>query len=371
MRRILIIAGAPDNHTLCWKESDLLNQFLEPIANFAQLDGSLVDTATNIAPGSVLDIPLWRSIPLERTTLPTGFSQLHQVGDSYRGSEGFFAALPVTSKSALDWTPADRTSQEIMNHFYDHSLDIHDNISADISSSQLPSLSFSTDESSLATTEERSIRDSFQGNTSFSTVQRPSSTIHSAHLSDLEDVPSASYLQSIAPQTMTVNLVVGIISIAEPRTVKTRWGSTKSLVELLVGDDTKSGFSITFWLSSEHNEPSTKTIRELRRQDIVLLRNVALSVFMKKVHGHSLRKGLTKVDLLHRRKLDRTDHGGLYSRKQVMSKTSAQPQLLKTRKVQEWVMNFVGGGGGGTALGKRKQNGKPIRSWDMPPEDTQ
>ncbi|KAI1141621.1 hypothetical protein F5Y05DRAFT_373260 [Hypoxylon sp. FL0543] len=363
VQRILILAGAPQIHNLDWTESTLLNQFLDPIATFARLDNSSSSPAAKTILGSAPDVALWRSIPLERTALRTGFSQLHQVRADYHGDGGFFATLTASIDSASGLVGSNKASQEILDQFYDHSLAIHDGVP----SSQLPTLSFDTDETSFNTTEERSTQESTQNSKRVS--QEQPLIAQSAHLSDLEDVPSAAYLHSISPQTMTVNLIVGIISIAEPRTVKTRWGSTKSLIELLVGDETKSGFSVTFWLSSELNESSSKILRELRRQDIVLLRNVALSVFMKKVHGHSLRKGLTKVDLLHRRKLDRDDHGGLYTMKDVSSTRSAHPQLLKTRRVWEWVMNFVGAGG--TSLGKRKQDGKPMRAWDMPPEDTQ
>ncbi|KAI1100604.1 hypothetical protein F4804DRAFT_318487 [Jackrogersella minutella] len=364
VRRVLLLAGAPEHHKLDWRESNLLTRFLDPIAKFARLDSSLSLATPNPALGSTLDVAVWRSIPLEKTALPTGFSQLHEVRPDYHGDDEFFATFTASAESVSGLTGSGKSSQEILDMFYDHSLAVY----GDIPSSQLPTLSLSTDESSLDTTEEMSTRISTQKSTSVVHQDRPS-IAQSAHLSDLEDLPTAPHLQSISPQTMTVNLIVGIISIAEPRTVRTRWGSTKSLIELLVGDETKSGFSITFWLSAEIDEPSTKTIRELRRQDIVLLRNVALSVFMKRVHGHSLRKGLTKVDLLHRRKLDKTDQGGLYGMKDVSSKKPAHPQLVKTRRVREWVMNFVGDGG--AALGKRKQNGKPIRSWDMPPADTQ
>ncbi|KAI1211356.1 uncharacterized protein F4807DRAFT_35961 [Annulohypoxylon truncatum] len=361
VRKILILTGAPENHKLDWKESNLVDYFLDPIARFAGITNS---TSPDEDEESVLDVAVWRSIPLQKTALPTGFSQLHQIGPDYHGDEGFFTTFTGSHGSASGLAGTGRISQEILDQFYDHSLAIHD----DIPSSQLPTLSLSTDESSFNTTEEWSTRLSTQDSNS-SARQNKQFIPQSGHLSDLEDLPPASYLQSITPQTMSVNLIVGIISIAEPRIVKTRWGSTKSLVELLVGDETKSGFSVSFWLSAESDESSGKILRELRRQDIVLLRNVALSVFMKKVHGHSLRKGLTKVDLLYRRKLDRNDQGGVYNVKDISSKKPAHPQLLKARKVQEWVMNFVGGGG--TALGKRKQKGRPVRSWDMPPDDTQ
>ncbi|KAI2784382.1 hypothetical protein F4815DRAFT_455598 [Daldinia loculata] len=363
VRRILILAGAPESHKLDWKESGLLNQFLDPISQFARLDTYPISVTESTAIGPSRDVAVWRSIPLEKTTLPTGFSQLHQVRQDYHGDDGFFTVFTPSFASTSDLRGTDRASQELLEQFYDHSLAVHD----DMPSSQLP-VSFSTDESSLNTTEDISFYDSIRSSNSSSRRDQPL-IAQTTHLSDLEDVPRASHLQSIAPQTMTVNLIVGIISIAEPRTVRTRWGSTNSLIELLVGDETKSGFSITFWLSSELSESSSKILRELRRQDIVLLRNVALSVFMKKVHGYSLRKGLTKVDLLYRRKLDRDDQGGLYGMRDLSSTKSTHPQLLKTRRVREWVMNFVGDGG--AALGKRKKNGKPIRSWDMPPADTQ
>ncbi|KAI1764958.1 hypothetical protein GGR53DRAFT_288442 [Hypoxylon sp. FL1150] len=365
VRRVLILAGAPQCDKLDWKDSGLLNHFLDPFAKFTSLDDLTAPEDASSIRGTALDVALWRSIPLHRETLHTGFSQLHQIGEHYHGDDSFFAALPASIDSTSELTGINKSSQEILDQFYDHTLAAHD----DIPSSQLPTLSFSTDGSSLSTTEETSIRDSLRSNSSSNYLDKPA-TPHSIHLSDLEDLPNARYLQSITPQTMTVNLVVGIISIAEPRIVKTRWGSTKSLIELLVGDETKSGFTITFWLSSGPNEPSSEILRELRRQDIVLVRNVALGVFMKKVHGHSLRKGLTKVDLLHRRRLDRNDRGGLYNMKDVSSKKPAHLQLMKTRKVREWVMNFVGGGGG-TTLGKRKHKGKAVRSWDMPPDDTQ
>ncbi|KAI1454446.1 hypothetical protein F4805DRAFT_322270 [Annulohypoxylon moriforme] len=359
VRKILILTGAPEHHKLDWKESNLVNHFLDPIAHFAGIPNV---ATSDEAVGSALDVAVWRSIPLKKTTLPTGFSQLHQITSDYRGDGGFFTTFTASQESASSLTGTSQTSQEILDQFYDHSIAIHD----DIPSSQLPTLSLSTDESSFNTTEERSTHLSTQSSSS-SARQNRKFLPQSGHLSDLEDLPNGSYLQSISPQTMTVNLIVGIISVAEPRTVKTRWGTTKSLVELIVGDETKSGFSISFWLSVEFNESSAKILKELRRQDIVLLRNVALSVFMKKVHGHSLRKGLTKIDLLYRRKLDRSDQGGLYNARDVSSKKPAHPQLLKTRKVREWVMNFVGGG---TSLGKRKQKGRPVRSWDMPPDDT-
>ena len=367
----MMFAGAPEYHALDWKDDELLDHFLAPLATFVdQVEDPLpVPTATD--PSSTTDNAVWRSIPLQNMPLHTGFSQRHELWDGYYGEPEFFGSASLLIQASNDVSSASPTStslpsQSILEQFYDHSLAIHD----DIASSQLPAGSFSTVLSSFNTTEGVTIDDSRV--LSPDPSSRQACVPEVAHLSDLEDIPNAAYLQSISPQTMTVNLIVGIISIAEPRTIRTRWGSTKSLVELLVGDETKSGFTITFWLPGP-DEPGAGSrvdaIRQLRRQDIVLLRNVALGAFMQKVHGHSLRKGLTKVDLLHRRKLSRDDVGGPYTVRQLSSKKYAHPQLMKTRRVWQWAVDFVGSGG--NSLGKRKMKTRSMKDWDVPPPDTQ
>ncbi|KAI1310626.1 hypothetical protein F5Y03DRAFT_345040 [Xylaria venustula] len=361
-RKVMILAGAPEARTLDWTESNLLDHLLAPIANFAFTRASLESALGETSFLSTPDIAVWRSIPLHQERLPTGFSQTHALAHIYQGSPGFFTTLSKSFDTTSDLSD-DALSQRIINQFYDHSIAIH----GDIPSSQLPSTSFATEDSYFEITEDLTEEISVQ-------VDDDTAKLHGlsegavTHLSDLEDLPDAKYLLSISPQTMTVNLIVGIISIAEPRTVRTRWGATNSLVELLVADETKSGFSVTFWMSSEPSTTNT-LVRSLRRQDVILIRNVALSVFMKKVHGHSLRKGHTKVDLLYRRRIDKSDTGGMYSMRDVSSTRRAHPQLAKTRKVWEWLLHFVGDGG--TTLGKRRHNGKSIRRWDLPPDDTQ
>lgn len=180
------------------------------------------------------------------------------------------------------------------------------------------------------------------------------------HLSDVEDVPSARLVLELDPQKITVNIIVGIISIAQPRTVTTRWGRTLSLIEVLVGDETKSGFGITFWLSSDSISQSQLSL--LRRQDVVLVQNVGLNVFRNQVYGQSLRRGRTRISLLWRR-----DGAGHYSTRSLAKPSpTAHPQLRKTTMVKDWVVNFVGG--------ERSliQTKRPSRkSWDQPPDDTQ
>ncbi|KAJ1338323.1 single-stranded DNA-binding protein [Microdochium nivale] len=364
-RKILIIAGAPEARSLNWEQNGLLDHLVAPFTGLASFQPS-----NNTSHDRQEDEPVWRSIPLRQVRLPTGFSQTHNLHEAYQPDADFISTVGV---SFADVTELSLASQKGDNGFlqqlYEHSILPHDASRA----SELDTQSFSTTASSIPGSQDISTEYSVQPS---GTNQVTPSVGCVGHLSDLEDIPKATYLDSIAPQTMTVNLIVGIISIAEPRTVRTRWGATKSLVEMLLGDDTKSGFSVTFWLSHEKRvspnprSMSTETaLKDLRRQDVVLLRNVALGSFSKKVHGHSLHNGMTKVHLLHRRKLDKTDTCGVYAARDMSSKRSAHPQLVKTRRVWEWTINFVGGSE--QRLGKRKTRGRPVRSWEMPPPDTQ
>lgn len=364
--KLMILTGAPDSSSLDWNVSNLLNDFVEPIARFAGVFEPRRTATTEAGAVSVLDLPVWRSLPLDRPNLHTGFSQLHAVGADYHGNGDFFTTVSESFGTSRDASELDDATRSFLSEFYDHTLAVHE----DIPSSQLPAASLSAyDESSFTSSlDTRTSRGgSFGQSTSFG-HQEGTLTLGHAHLSDLEDLPTAAHVKKLHPQTMSVNLIVGIISIAEPRTVRTRWGSSKSLVELLVGDDTKTGFTITFWLTDGAAGASTdQAVKSLRKQDIVLLRNVGLSEFKDKVHGHSLRKGLTKVDLLYRRRLDKDDSGGIYTSRQLDSARTNHPQLFKTKRVREWVLQFVGGG---TAQPRGKRQ-KARARWEMPPDDTQ
>jgi hypothetical protein len=165
---------------------------------------------------------------------------------------------------------------------------------------------------------------------------------------------------------MTVNLIVGMISVSEARSIKTRRGVDVELLEVIVGDEAKTGFGINFWLpSSQAAEGDLRSaVQGLRPQDVVLMRNVALSSFRGKVYGQSLRKGMTKVHLLYRSRIDRTDVAGCYSAAQLNSEDPADRQLEKTRRVREWVLRFIGGGA-------VQRNGKRKALHETLPPDTQ
>lgn len=383
-RKVLILTGAPEYHRLDWAPSNLLTTFESSIAQFALLRPlDLPPKASRDR--SYLDLAVWRSLSLQRTHIRTGFSQqhdLHFVG-AFPSSADFLTTASISfeaTSQGLSQEDTDEEASRLIAEFYEHSLAVHD----DLASSQLvphpdsqKSASFNTDTSFVSDTT-TSGKESDEGD---STAVADGTTLRKApfrpgrgsdHLSDLEDIPPASYLVSILPATMTVTLIVGIISIAAPRTIRTHYGATKTLVEVLVGDETKSGFSVTFWLADEADEG---VLAGLRSQDIVLIQNVALNVFRKRVYGGSLRQGTTRVGLLYRgRKLGREDEVGYYDLTD-LSKIGGQehlhPQVVKTRRVRHWVLKFVGAGGGAVEkkslnVGKEKDKTAP-RDWNQPP----
>lgn len=342
--KILIFAGAPESSALNWDSSQLLSEFQDAAARVAGLN-----TNTREAASSAPEHAAWRSLSLDRANIHTDFSQrysfsLHDGPGAFTpGSDTEFPTS--TSLSFIDGDESDR--------FYEHSLAIHQ----DLTSSQLVSQS-STQISHVLGDDTTS----FMSDVGTQTPAREPLLFRGSDvLGDLKNIPPAASLIKIQPQTMTCNLLAGIISISQPRAIKTRWGSTKHLVEVLVGDETRAGFTVTYWLPSDSIENSP--LAGLRPQDIVLMQNVALNVFTNKVYGSSLRKNLTKMYLLYRAKLDAHDTGGHYSTSDLASATSAHPQLEKTRRVRDWVRNFVGHGSREGA----KMNPGP--RWNRPPAD--
>ncbi|PNP60147.1 hypothetical protein THARTR1_00171 [Trichoderma harzianum] len=354
---LILFAGAP-SPTSVNPQSCTLNTFEEPFHTiFGPLDTGKHNLRQHRNPTSGVEIAsqthaVWRSVPLNRRPLHTGLSQNHSILDiSFQAHRDFFTtadALPGDDTQSFD---GDDDGGTLLTQFVEESLAAHNLIP----SSQLGSFSLNTTENttiSFITTSSNDV--SLQDPTRSLPTPVPS------HLSDLEDVPSAARILALSPQTVTLNLIVAVISIAQPRTVTTRWGTTLSLVEVLVGDDTKSGFAVTFWLSND--QVSTSQVSKLRRQDVVLMENVALHVFRGKVYGQSLRKNLTRVSLLWR-----SEGGGYYESKDIARRTAAKhPQREKTRLVKDWVIQFVG-------RDFRAPTRKEARrkSWDRPPDDSQ
>lgn len=365
----LFITGAPESNSLKWESSSLLDSFTGPIARFAGIPQS--EDESKSSPSSTgKSHAAWRNIELSRQHLSTGYSQINGWIDDSRedGDTAFFAPANLSFTSInhgedISTQPPSQGStteslEEVLSQFYEHSFAVH----ADMPSSQI----------SAHTSESQSDGSSFTSSASQLLLPRPSLP-HGAQLATLASIPNARYLESIHPQTVTVNLIVGIITVSDPRALNTRHGAAVDIVEFLVGDESKSGFGINYWLNSaappkpklrnlrsgKSNPVKTNTksgnteevelgegvrdlLKTLRPQDIVLLTNVALSSFRGRVFGQSLRRGMTKIHLLFRQRIDRLDVGGCYRADEVESTDEVDILLEKTRKVREWVNKFVG-----------------------------
>ncbi|KAI9745511.1 MAG: hypothetical protein M1818_001045 [Claussenomyces sp. TS43310] len=388
---ILFLTGAPESSTLDWSNTSLLDGFSDPVARFTgtlQRELSLVHEFQPGEPGH----PSWRYIDLVRHHLTTGHSQGHGYEYEYHGDAGFFATAYYSTSSGscnaerygIDQRhPSGESAEEILSQFYEHSFAVHEDLASSQIHSRLSTQGELLSQSGAESRREDKMTSFTSGNPDpflqDATISPKLSIPAGGHLSDLEDIPNASYLHKIQPQTMTVNLIVGIISISTPRSIRTRRGADVQIVELLVGDDTKSGFGVTFWLgqSPKPNRAPNADARlpdvlsSLRPQDVVLIQNMALSTFREKVHGQSLRKERTRLHLLYRNRISRADSGGCYRLEDLQVARSKErevhPQIKKTMRVREWVLEFVGAK---AVRVTRDGNGVEIAKETLPP-DTQ
>jgi hypothetical protein len=391
MSQVIFFTGAPDADSLNWDEEFLYQDaqsFSPPLMSRSesrpQFDGGNHDCEAQ-----------WRVLPLQHRHLTTGMTQAFETpirdgayGYTLAGKDvSFFTTTRFSIDEGRDksetgfgsegYSPAN--SEETLSQFYGQSLAVHEDLLESAVSLSQSSIGDSSFESPAV--------DHDNGQTHATGVvdsetERPAAS-HNLHLTDLENIPNASHLRSIEPQTVTVNLVVGIISISPSRTVKTRkWGREMEIIEMIVGDETKSGFGVTFWLPPSQDSHShlfeanvmRQKLQKIRPQDVVLFQTVALASFRGQVHGQSLRRDLTDVQLLYRKKANRYDDGGAYSSKDFTEVPGENIQLQKTKRVREWVLNFLGvmrtpKGLSGMDNGKSEREAKRGRS-PLPP-DTQ
>lgn len=324
--RVIILTGAPRPSSLSWDESELLQ------------DESAFSTHESERVG-----PHWRSLaPISNVTRYTP-----PVG------EDSFFTLGAIQRYSGDSISVDSSEEEVLSLFYDHSLAFHERINAG---------SFSeyslNDDSNVSAT-------SAWGERTSDLVSKPSSNdeeseqsiMHtpSIHLNDIEDIPTARYLESIAPHTINVNLIAAVITVLPRRRVRTRWGREMDIAELLVGDESRAGFRITCWVQPLQEDSKahrgtlksalSRTLETLRPRDIVLLRSVALNVFQGKVYGQSMRNNETMIDLLHRQPAGPTDaEGAIPTRVLIHKKNHSDPQVLKASRVRAWLLDFIGHG---------------------------
>jgi hypothetical protein len=266
-----------------------------------------------------------------------------KLGDNYDSFQGYEDPAFFVSHQLAVATDVSEHPEDSILQFYDHSFAIHE--TSEVASSDVY-VADTTQESSLG---EESVVASSTGLDKPDTPGSPRILHIPGPLSNLQDLPTARYIQSIAPQTMTVNMIVGVLAVHPPRRIVTRqWKTELDLLELVVGDETRAGFAVNFWLRPEkptaakNNEADLgRSLASLRPRDIILLRTVGLSTFQDRVYGQSLRRGMTTVELLHRQPVDVTDAVGFYQGRIPAGGSHDDQPALKARSVRNWMLRFV------------------------------
>ncbi|MCJ1408003.1 hypothetical protein MMC19_002076 [Ptychographa xylographoides] len=340
-RSLIFLTGAPEVGALQWGTEDLTESLLPSFAS-----NTTIETRKTLP--LVALKPVWRAIPLHpqikalKDTTENRY-KWQQGPESYCSPDVEESLFPdkrissfISAEDPHDGPLVSEEAKEALTDFYEHSFAMHEyNPSTQIASAQsydcTSGLSTASDlSSSLQRSNHMDIH-----------AQKPVS----GHITNLQDVPNATYLQSITPQTMTVDLIVGIISLPKARTIHMRRGGRSSeLIEMTVADETKAGFGINLWLASvESLSRDLKAIvGNLRVQDVILIRTVALTSFRGIVYGQSLRGNMTKIDVMFRNPVDERDLTGIYNVRDLERLFDTDPQIAKVKRVQEWVMQFVG-----------------------------
>ncbi|KAF3389178.1 hypothetical protein F1880_004069 [Penicillium rolfsii] len=349
---MIFLMGAPSPSSLDWENDALLNVPIQPFADMDTMPGH------NIPMVQSEDPIKWRILQPLLTEQRTGYHEY------YRGPE---EPSFLTTHQLVEADTVSVTEDSILSEFYDHSFVVHE--TSEISTTGL------RDEVSTQESAGSPSRIDAAASTEMAADVNDDELSRSLQISgpirDLQQLPTTRYLQSITPQTMTVNLIVAIIAIHPARRVVTRqWKTELDIIEMIVGDETRAGFSVNIWLpASTSTSCQTReadrlscSLAMLRPRDIILLRTVGLGSFRDQVYGQSLRGGMTKIDLLYRHQVDVTDTVGFYKNGLQWNRPHdlADLPLQKTRRVREWIFQFVSGtdeAGGGPSRMSRTQRG--------------
>ena len=352
-KNLKFLTGAPVSTALDWSDEGLLNTFSAALQRHLSHANSAPPPPPTPTPTQ--PVSRWRSIPLA-------------TNRTFHQSQILHKEPPQANTTAV--------SRHINNLIEDHDdfLDHSFALEANLQSSQIAShhqslevdeseeATFMTDDSIHSTTVD-DLDTTFMSAASIQQDSGPESAVSSYRpvgpVMNIKAVPTSQYLQRIQPQTMTVNLLVGIINIAPARTVTTRKsGQDMDIIELTVGDETKAGFTISSWHPAQSSQrrnnktedPLRTTLSSLRPQDIVLIERVALSSFRNAVFGQSLNRRATK---------NTTTFTVLHKAHSLRSDSAQRPNLPravedKLDRVCDWVSSFVG------PSAKRKAQSEPL-----------
>ncbi|KAF8244180.1 hypothetical protein K440DRAFT_610429 [Wilcoxina mikolae CBS 423.85] len=187
-------------------------------------------------------------------------------------------------------------------------------------------------------------------------------------LTDLEDLPRSHVISAALTNSLSITALVAVLSIAEPRTVTTKFGRKAQVITLTVGDPTHAPFRIDVWLElrpkSVDKMELKAVVKGLRVQDVIVVKNLRLGVWKELVFGTTWRVGCSggsAVWMVHRVRCEGSEERRRWRRRWDDS-ILAERKVAKTVK---WVEEFVGSGPG---VGI---NGRMLGDEEEIPGDTQ
>ena len=351
----IFLAGAPEAEDLSWDEESLLSKFRMPITRFLEDNAVLGGEATTQATPPPT-YAKWRSVSCNQGQTHTDRMEeppqkmTHFLSFDDEGELGSQDEFLEQSMALLDDLEATHIVPGATMQDADGDGDSRLDTTC-LSNASFATNSFSTNET--RTSDVSSVLPSTE-NLEILVLLGP--------VTDLKRIPNADYISRLQPQTITVNLVVGIIAVSSIRTVRLRRRNAEmDIIDLTVGDETRAGFRISFWLvpvesQRKPTDDLRHTLRKLRAGDVVVICNVALSGFKDCVYGQSLSRRFARNSTSICVVPEIASEGPLQSR-------------AKTERVREWTRDFVGVATRSRPSGLKTKN-TTISSMPLPP-DTQ
>ena len=258
---------------------------------------------------STEDLPLkWRHITPRNQRLKSDWSEPYLPNSAFQGSDpdvtfaipGVGASLDTEQDTTNFDTTMIQEDNELDEEFVYHSLIFNNTLLSsqivDAAAIDQSAASQSFLDTSMDSTSSFATHSLQQSNADGPILQIPLSL----NLTTLGALPDAAHLRRIYPQTPTPNLLCVLAASPEDRVVITKKGGYKMrLCEIIVADDTRSSFKISFWQrtssASEPHNALERTLQSIKTGDVLLLRNVALNAFHDDVYGQSLNPSITRV----------------------------------------------------------------------------
>lgn len=362
-QKVTHLVGAPLDEHLRWEEQNLTEDFLPALRRFCDLNAREGNRTARAFQESgrpefvEFPEPRWREINAQPEAVlaaslspvtPESSGSGATPGDEHtRGNVASISASFLGRDKSMYSDSIGGTPTALDDDFLEKSYAAHETLQ---SSQIIDDSTILSDSSSFGST----ISDF--GEAPATTKAAPAQSNNFSTLRTLKSLPPADRLDKT--KTLTVNLLVGLISIEPLKTVTVQRGTPQErdmeIIELIVGDDTRVPFRITFWLtplppSTSRVPINTKTaqllgkarndqpLRDALKADnmrpgaILQFFHVALTSYNGVVCGQSLSSRISR---------SRTSVMALPPNALSVTKPN-DSQRKRLENVMEWVKRFV------------------------------